>query len=441
MDRMQPRFRTWQALTVALMVLGYSGYYLCRSNFSVTLPLQIEDLATAGLSPDEAKRRLGQVASWGVLAYAFGKFVSGGLADILGGRRNFLFGMFGSILCTVAYALSGALPLFTMAWIANRSVQSMGWVGMVKISARWFSYAQYGTVMGIISLSWLFGDAAARWFMGRLIDGGMSWRGVFLTAAAVLAGLWLAGLLLLRESPREIGADEPPDSPSHLFQQPGEKEAPMGLAARLTPLLRSPAFWFVCVLSLGSTLTRETFNTWTPTYFTEAVGLSKGEAAKHSALFPLLGGVSVLLAGCWSDRLGRGGRAAIILAGLALTGAALLLLASVDPGASRLLPILLVSVIGFLLIGPYSYLGGAISMDFGGKRASGTAAGIIDGVGYLGGVLAGERMAAISSRWGWRGAFLVLAAVAAASCVAALCYLLNQRPVRVKAQGAEPSGG
>jgi sugar phosphate permease len=87
-------------------------------------------------------------------------------------------------------------------------------------------------------------------------------------------------------------------------------------------------------------------------------------------------------------------------------------------------------VIGFLLIGPYSYLGGAISLDFGGKHASGTAAGIIDGVGYLGGVLAGERMAAISSRYGWRGAFLVLAGVAGLSCVAALLFLLNQRPGR-----------
>ena len=44
----------------------------------------------------------------------------------------------------------------------------------------------------------------------------------------------------------------------------------------------------------------------------------------------------------------------------------------------------------FLLIGPYSYLAGAISLDFGGKRGGATACGIIDGVGYLGGVLAGE---------------------------------------------------
>ena len=29
----------WQSVTVALLVAGYAGYYLCRSNLSVTLPM------------------------------------------------------------------------------------------------------------------------------------------------------------------------------------------------------------------------------------------------------------------------------------------------------------------------------------------------------------------------------------------------------------------
>jgi sugar phosphate permease len=79
------------------------------------------------------------------------------------------------------------------------------------------------------------------------------------------------------------------------------------------------------------------------------------------------------------------------------------------------------------MIGPYSYLGGAIALDFGGKQGSGTACGIIDGIGYLGGVLAGDSIARISIDYGWRGAFTVLALVAGLSCVAALLYLLDQR--------------
>ena len=36
--------RRWQWLTVGLMVVGYAGYYLCRSNLSVTLLAIAEEL-------------------------------------------------------------------------------------------------------------------------------------------------------------------------------------------------------------------------------------------------------------------------------------------------------------------------------------------------------------------------------------------------------------
>ena len=172
---------------------------------------------------------------------------------------------------------------------------------------------------------------------------------------------------------------------------------------------------------------RETFNTWTPTYFREAVGLSKAEAAGDSAIFPLLGGISVLLAGFLSDWLGRGGRAVIILIGLALAGAMLLALGRTDPTGSRWISVSLVGIVAFLMIGPYSYLAGAIALDFGGKERSATACGIIDGVGYLGGVLAGDSMARISVTYGWQGAFNALAGVAWLSCIAAILFWLDQR--------------
>jgi len=96
----------WQVLTVALMVIGYAGYYLCRSDLSVALPLLIDDMGKRGIPPAVATVSLGTIASLGVLAYAIGKFPSGWLADFLGGRRNFLFGMGGSILFTVLFGLA-----------------------------------------------------------------------------------------------------------------------------------------------------------------------------------------------------------------------------------------------------------------------------------------------------------------------------------------------
>jgi sugar phosphate permease len=136
----------------------------------------------------------------------------------------------------------------------------------------------------------------------------------------------------LKESPTQIGRPEPPASPWSLFGSRASRSIPSSPKELLAPLFGSSAFWLVCLLSLGCTLVRETFNTWTPTYFTQVVGLSNARAAKLSALFPLFGGASVLLAGHLSDRLGRQGRATVIFGGLLLAAIALFILGHLQPG-------------------------------------------------------------------------------------------------------------
>jgi sugar phosphate permease len=425
------KLTVWQCVTVALLFIGYAGYYLCRSDFSVSLPQLIDELAAHGMTPDQAKIRLGAITSFGVLAYAMGKFFLGGTADFLGGRRNFLIGMGGSVLFTLLFSLGGGIPIFTLAWVGNRLVQSTGWAGMVKITSRWFSYSSYGAAMGVISLSYLFGDAAARQFMGFLIGHGFGWRSVFQVAAGTLFVIFIANLLLLKESRAQIGMEEPDVNPLNLFGAEGRDPKPSGLRDLLGPLFSSPAFWVVCALSLGTTLVRETFNTWTPTYFHQVVGYSKAQAASVSGIFPLFGGVAVLLSGFVSDRLGRNGRSAIMFYSLLLSAVALFALGSVHAGGGRELPTILVGLVGFLVIGPYAYLAGAIALDFGGKHGSATSSGIIDGVGYLGGLLAGDSMARISVSFGWTGAFMVLAATALLSSGAAAALFYSQRRVPV----------
>ena len=426
-----PPFTRWHLLTVSLLVLGYSGYYFCRSDLSVVLPLLIHDLGSKGIPPEVAQVRIGFIASAGVLAYAIGKFVSGSLADLFGGRRNFLAGMGGAVLFTICFALGGGFPVFTAAWIGNRIFQSMGWVGLVKISSRWFSYSIYGTVMAVLSLSFLFGDAAARETMALLMTAGMGWRGIFFTGAGLLALLLIVNWILLRETPQERGLPAAQTNPLNVYAEIGTgttaASETTGLAAILKPLLSSRFFWMVCLLSLGTTLLRETFNLWTPTYFSQYVGLTNAQAASRSALFPLLGGVSVLLAGFLSDRLGLNGRSLVLFGGLASGTACIFWLAQIRAGGNPWLPVTLVALVGFLLMGPYSYLAGAMSMDFGGARGSATAAGIIDGVGYLAGVLSGDTMARVTVEYGWRKAFVALSVVCLLTAVVALVLAITQR--------------
>ena len=414
------RLTPWHRATIVLLAVGYSGYYFCRSNLAVVLPELIQDLVRHGSSPATAQIKLGLAASAGTVAYAAGKFISGALADLLGGRRNFLGGMAGAIFFTLVFMSAGGFPLFTLAWVGNRLFQSAGWSGLVKVSSRWFPYSSYGSVMAVLSLSFLFGDALCRWLMSQLMEAGLGWRAVFLFAACCLAVIFLANLIFLREAPEERGLPSPAANPLNVYAAQGEVTSiHPGFLAILRPLLSSFSFGLVCLLSLGTTLLRETFNLWIPTYFVQAVGLSPGQAAARSALFPLFGGFAVLIAGVLSDRLGLNGRNLVIVYGMAACSACLLTLGSISPRSSAWGAVVLVTLIGFLLLGPYSYLAGAMSLDFGGKRGSATAAGIIDGVGYLAGYLSGDTMARMTIAFGWGNSFRLLAGVSVLTAVVA----------------------
>src|SRR6202020_1552736 len=160
--------------------------------------------------------------------------------------------------------------------------------------------------------------------------------------------------------------------------------------------------------------------TWTPAYLRDYLGYSMSNSAGMSAIFPGVGAVSVLATGWLSDRLGVNGRSLLLFVGLTATAAALLALMSIRPSSSgSLLPLIAIGAIAFCLLGPYSYLGGAFALDFGGKQASAVSSGIIDGVGYLGGVLVGDSVGRLSVAAGWQGVFVALAAISALGAVGA----------------------
>jgi len=418
-----------QLRTIALLFGGYAACYYCRADLSVATPLLVEELGRHGVSHGDALIRIGSVSSLGIAAYAIGKLFLTGLGDYWGGRRNFLIGVGGAAVFTLMFAAGGSMPIFTVAWIGNRLTQSLGWAGLIKVSSKWFDYSSYGSIIGILSISYLVGDALARQQMGVLIGHGYGWRAVFLFAASVAAVMLLASFLWLRESRVEAGHQEAMPNPLNLFA--ATESPPASVGALLLPLLRSRAFLLVCVLSFTCTIIRETFNTWTPVYLRDHLGYSTSHAAALSALFPGVGVISVLLAGWLSDRHGLNGRSLLLFLGLSATAGALLLLMSLRPGATpAILPLAGIGLVAFCLLGPYSYLGGAFALDFGGKQASAASSGIIDGIGYLGGVLAGYGIARIAVAFGWDGVFVTLAVVSAAAalCAGAL-HLLNARAV------------
>ncbi len=416
------RLWRWQIATVAALLLGYTGYYLCRSDLSVATPLLVAQSDVLGLD----RSKIGAIQSIGVLFYAIGKLLGGVLGDFVGGRRMFLIGLFGAVAATIVFGAASTVLLFTIAWASNRLLQSGGWSGIVKIVSCWFPARRYGTVMAIISLSFLFGDATGRYLLGRLIAHGLDWRGLFFTAAMLLALIGVIDVAILRSSPRDRGFEEPEISVRNVYGGRGDARAPDSLSDLLLPYFRSPSFWCVCAISFGLTLVREALNTWIPSYLVDVHHLTVSDAAQYSAMFPFVGGVATLAAGWTSDRAG-GDRAIALVPCLALCMISLAALAAASRDASPGLAMVAIASVAFWLLGPYSLLAGAIALDVGGRRGSATAAGLIDTAGYAGAVLSGYGVSRLVDHYGWDNAFLGFAAVVGGAMIAAFVYWRRER--------------
>lgn len=428
-------FRFWRTATVAGLFIGYSGYYLCRSNLAVATPLIIGEFGSRGVN----KEVMGQLASLGVIFYSVGKVINGVIGDLVGGKKVFLLGMAGSVLATVLFGLGAGAAVFFPAWAFNRAVQSMGWGGLVKVTAGWFSYRSYGKIMALLSLSFLFGDVVAKLLLGSLIQRGLDWRELFYVAAAVLAVIAVLDVFLVKESPERLGLPAPPVNPDNLFTERGADERAGGLRELLVPYFRSLSFRLVLVMSFGMTAIREAFNFWVPTYLHEVAGLTEGASSQWGSLYPVFGMVSILAAGYLSDTVARGRRGVVILLALLPLTAILVLMSAGLSGAW--LPLLFISLAGLLLLGPYSFLAGAMSLDAGGRKGAATAAGLVDAFGYVGGTLSLWLTGLLAQRVGWNGAFLLLSLFAGLTAAAAGVFYWTQERGKGRPDAGEMETG
>jgi len=137
--------------------------------------------------------------------------------------------------------------------------------------------------------------------------------------------------------------------------------------------------------------------------------------------FDAFGALGIVSLGWVFGRIGRGPRTWLLFIILSLLTVLLYLLPSFFK-EGLWLPIAAVALVGFLAYGPYSLLAGVLSVEIRGKEHVGTVAGIVDGVGYIAGILAGQQFGKIVDYGGYKLGFQCMAVLTAVSAV--LCLFL-----------------
>jgi OPA family glycerol-3-phosphate transporter-like MFS transporter len=147
-------------------------------------------------------------------------------------------------------------------------------------------------------------------------------------------------------------------------------------------------------------LVRKGFEEWFPRYMQEAQGLKLDNPIFKSGALAIVGAgiLGAFIAGYLSDWVFKSRRPPVAFIGYVLISGCLWVIWH-HPSLPVLITAFAVNSMAISMV--HSMLSGTASMDFGGKRAAASAAGLFDGMQYIGGSLTGFGMGLLLDRYGW----------------------------------------
>src|SRR5215470_11536012 len=122
--------RRWRWRIFIVTWLAYAGFYLCRKNLSVAMPLMAKEFNYSELE-------LANIVFGYNLLYAAGQFGSGILADKFGSRLVVAMGLLVAVVSNVLMGFASTLSMLVVLACFNGAGQSGGWPGLVKTMAAW----------------------------------------------------------------------------------------------------------------------------------------------------------------------------------------------------------------------------------------------------------------------------------------------------------------
>jgi OPA family glycerol-3-phosphate transporter-like MFS transporter len=382
--------------------LMYAAFYMSRYNLTVTNPALREAFQWT-------KEQFGIIISLSLAAYGFSVFFNGPLADRIGGKKAILIGCVGALATNLLFALGawfGVLgwdkapwmTLFTylaVVWVINMYFQSYGALSVVKVNAAWFHISERGIFAGLFGAMIQFGRILAV-PVGGIILACSSWQWVHIIPAIVLGGIGIYTLIVVKNTPEELGFPRQDDKLA------GESdEGPTSLAYIFKKIFANPTMWFFTGAMMATGLIRHSIEQWAPSYFTEIHHVASDSKVYLIAFAGqvIIGIFGAYVLGYISDHYFQSRRGPVTSIAYFMQAILLIIFALVKPGPW--VAAILLMVLYFFLNGCHGLIAGTASMDFGGRKAAATAAGMLDGSQYLVGSLTGVGTGWLLDKFGW----------------------------------------
>jgi OPA family glycerol-3-phosphate transporter-like MFS transporter len=400
---MMRRFINWFPLGMT-----YAFLYMGRYN------LNVSKVALGALM---TKEDFGLIFGAGTITYAMSFLINGPLVDRIGGKAGILIAAVGSAVANIMIGiltymvLTGKLHMnfvvaFSILYSVNMYFQSYGAVSIIKVKAYWFHVRERGTFGAIFGTLISFGvyfafdwgqdivnmlkvstSGAGSWLSNlmkwifALNDTSVTpiWA-VFFIPAAIMIFWAILDWILIKNTPEEAGF--PPFETADAST--GEMDKVFTASDLLKRVFLSPLMLTFAFIELTAGVLRNGIMQW---YFIFANEVKQPGAEfflqNWGLLLCIFGIIGGFLGGLVSDNFfrSRRGPPVAILSGfmfiMALVMAIFLTSSPIIVGSAAVLIVMAVT-------GVHSLMSGTAAADFGGRRATATSSGIVDGFVYLG---------------------------------------------------------
>ncbi len=416
---LQRRTQNWLVLG-----LTYAAMYMARYNF----PLANKALSDAyGWD----KSQVGLIISTATLLYGISALFNGPIADRFGGRRAMLIGASGAFVFNTIFGLgaylgvlgTGPLLLGFLAtvWTLNMYFQSYSALALIKVNSGWFHVSERGVFSAIFGSMIQSGRFLVFLLLAAPFVAALPWQWMFFIPAAIVLVMVILTFLVVRDTPADagLGPFDPQDATS------GDTEK-ITFAYVARKVFTNPIAITIAVAEFCTGLVRGGFEQWFPRYMQEVQHLKLSDPIfqKNALAIVACGILGAFVAGFASDKLFQHRRPPVAFIGYLLQVACLFVVWKA-PSMGAVIAAFMVNSMAISMV--HSMLSGTASMDFGGKRAAATAAGMFDGMQYVGQSFVGWGMGTLLDRFGWHAWGSSMIGFAALGGVLML-FLWNARP-------------